>query len=64
MVKIQKNKAYTYEAKDGSEIEHFKFSVVIPEETMQKLGWESGLELSLVPKGNSLILKPEMESES
>ncbi len=63
MVRLQKHKAYTYEAKDGTEIDHFKFSVVIPEDTLRQLGWDSGLELTLQPKGNTLTLKPD-ESES
>ena len=61
MVKLQKHKAYTYKSNSGKEMEHYKHTVVIPESTIQQLGWKSGMELAVIPKRNSLILKPEEE---
>jgi hypothetical protein len=63
MVKLQKQKAYTYTTNCGEEVEHYKHTVVILEETVHHLGWKAGIELAAVPKGNSLVLKPEKEEE-
>jgi hypothetical protein len=63
MVKLQKHRAYTYTTNSGEEVEHYKHTLVIPEETVHQLGWKTGIELSLVAKRNSLLLKPEREEE-
>ncbi len=56
MVKIQKHKAYTHIAKDGRAIEHFKHTLVIPEDAIQDLGWRDGQELSWTVSHNKLVL--------
>jgi hypothetical protein len=58
MVKLQKHKAYTYKADSGEKIEHYKHLVVIPEDIVQALGWESGVDLQPFTRNNSLVLKP------
>jgi hypothetical protein len=63
MVKLQKHKSYTYKCDSGTEIEHYKHTVVIPENTIQQLGWKSGMQLAVVQKGNSVILKPEQKGD-
>jgi hypothetical protein len=63
MVKLQKHKAYTYEADNGERIEHYKHTVVIPENMIEKVGWKDGMELAVVPRNNSITLKPEEEEE-
>jgi len=59
MVKLQRHKAYTYKADSGEKIEHYKHLVVIPEEVLQSLGWDAGIELVTDIKNGSLVLKPE-----
>ncbi|MGI0085915.1 MAG: AbrB/MazE/SpoVT family DNA-binding domain-containing protein [Nitrososphaerales archaeon] len=58
MVKIQKNKAYTYKADDGKKIDHYKYLVTIPESAMAALGWEEGQELKPVVRRDTLVLQP------
>ena len=38
--------------------EYYKFVVNIPNELVEKLGWEEGQELSAEVKGRALTLKP------
>ncbi len=64
MVKLQKHKAYTFKTKDGKEIEHYKFTVVIPEKNMQALQWRDGDELDCAVKGNALILKQKQRGSN
>lgn len=52
MVKLQKRFAYRYKEK-----EHYKHQMTISEEVLEKLGWEEGDELDLLPKGDKLIVK-------
>ena len=61
MVKLQKHKAYTYKADDGTSIEHYKHLVVIPEQTLQQLGWPEGIELSMTTRANSVTIRPVKE---
>ena len=61
---MQKHKAYTYTAESGQAIEHHKHLVVIPEDVVQKLGWEQGVELTPVIRNNALVLMPKDEQES
>lgn len=63
MVKLQKHKAYTYKTESGKKIEHYKHTIVVPEDTINRLGWKTGMELTVIPKGNSLVLKPEEVEE-
>jgi hypothetical protein len=63
MVKLQKHRAYTYTTDSGKEIEHYKHTVVIPENTLRELGWKAGVELKVVTKGKSLVLKSEERYE-
>jgi hypothetical protein len=58
MVKLQRHKAYTYKTDSGETIEHYKHIINIPEDILTELGWTSGISLTAIPKGNSLILKP------
>lgn len=58
VVKLQKHKAYTYKTDAGHDIEHYKHTINIPEDTINKLGWSSGMDLAVIPKGDSLVIKP------
>mgnify|MGYP001141535235 CR=1 FL=1 len=51
-MKLQKQFAYKY--KDSK---HYKWVVVIPEETLRKLGWRNGDRLEPVIDENKLIVK-------
>lgn len=51
MPKLQKHFAYKYK-----EQEHYKHVIVIPGETIKKLGWEAGVDLTQKINGNNLIL--------
>jgi len=53
-MKLQKQIAYKYKDK----IRH-KYVIVIPNETIEKLGWETGEELENSVKERTLILKPK-----
>lgn len=58
MPKLQKHFAYKY--KDQ---EHYKHVIVIPEETIKKLGWEAGIELQPTIDNNVLQLTPQRKSD-
>jgi bifunctional DNA-binding transcriptional regulator/antitoxin component of YhaV-PrlF toxin-antitoxin module len=53
MVKLQKQLAYRYKEK-----KYYKHLVVIPEETLQRVGWTPGENLEWTVSGNSLVLRP------
>ena len=54
MVKLQKRFAYKYKDKD-----HYKFVVTVPTEEIEKMGWDSGSDLTWSYSNNSLVLKPK-----
>jgi bifunctional DNA-binding transcriptional regulator/antitoxin component of YhaV-PrlF toxin-antitoxin module len=56
-LKLQKHFAYKYKDK-----QHYKHVLVLPEETINKLGWNSGVELEQATNGNALVLKPVQAS--
>jgi hypothetical protein len=58
MVKLQRQKAYTYKSNSGKEIEHYKYLVNIPENALSELGWNDGQELSFRITNKSLVLEP------
>ena len=55
-VKLQKQLAYKYKGK-----EHFKHVLVIPEDTINKLGWKVGQDLELDTIDNHLVIKSKTE---
>jgi len=55
-MKLQKQIAYKYKDK----VRH-KYVIVIPNETVEKLGWGIGEELENSIEGKTLILKPKSE---
>ncbi len=57
MVKLQKHKAYTYQANDGEKIDHYKYSINIPESAIAELGWAEGQEINLRIDQHALALK-------
>ena len=57
-MKLQKQIAYKY--KDKS---RFKHVIVIPNNTIKKLGWKAGEELENSVNGKTLILKPKRRGE-
>ena len=52
MVRLQKRFAYKYKDK-----EHYKHQVTISEEVLEKLGWQEGDELDLLPKDGKLVVR-------
>jgi len=57
-MKLQKHKAYIYQTETGAMIQHYKHTVNIPEEAIEKLGWKQGIELEPVVTEGKLILEP------
>lgn len=53
-MKLQKQVAYKYKDKT-----RYKHVVVIPNETVEKLGWNVGEELENSINGKTLMLKPK-----
>jgi hypothetical protein len=54
-MKLQKNLAYKYKDK-----KHYKHVIIVPDDTVRKLGWDPGVELKQQTTGNTLILKPSI----
>ena len=52
-MKLQKQKAYKVKDKD-----YFKFTINLPQEKIEQVGWNEGIELTTEIKGNSLLIKP------
>lgn len=52
--KLQRQLAYKYKEK-----KHFKFVLVIPEDTVNRLGWKVGQNLELCVDNSQLIAKPK-----
>jgi len=64
MVKLQKQKAYTYRTEKGEKTHHFKHVIVIPEDVIQELGWKKGQDLSWTIASNKLVLSLSSTEES
>jgi bifunctional DNA-binding transcriptional regulator/antitoxin component of YhaV-PrlF toxin-antitoxin module len=60
---IQKHKAYVYKTEGGKSIEHYKHTIVIPEDIMGELGWKAGMDLEAEVKGPILMLRTMKNSE-
>lgn len=56
-MKLQRQKAYTYKAESGEEIDHYKHLVIIPEDMIETLGWRDGIDLTVAVEGEALVLK-------
>jgi hypothetical protein len=56
--KLQKQLAYKYKGK-----KHFKHVLVIPEDTVNKLGWKVGQKMELTIENSHLIVKPKTEDD-
>jgi bifunctional DNA-binding transcriptional regulator/antitoxin component of YhaV-PrlF toxin-antitoxin module len=50
-MKLQKQKAWTYK-----DTEYAKYSIVIPNKEIDKLGWKEGDELESIIKGEKLVI--------
>ena len=53
-MKLQRQVAYKYKDKP-----HYKHVIIIPNETVEELGWKVGEELKNSVEGKTLILKPK-----
>ena len=58
-MKLQRQIAYKYKGKI-----RYKHVIVIPNETIEKLGWKAGEELENSVIGNTVTLKPKNEGRS
>ena len=56
--KLQKQFAYKYKDR-----KHYKHVIVIPEEAIEKLGWEAGQHLELEAKEGKLTIQVNEEGE-
>jgi hypothetical protein len=54
MVKLQRSLSYKYQGKDGKTCAHYKTSLNIPEDLIEKLGWLKGEELDFEIEQNTL----------
>lgn len=52
MTKLQKHKSYQYKNRD-----HFKHVVIIPDEIIDQLGWNSGDDLRFTITDSGLLIK-------
>lgn len=59
MVKLQRSLAYKYKDKQGKTVEHYKNSLNVPDEIIEKLGWSKGEELDFDVEQNILKVKPK-----
>ncbi len=65
-MKLMKSFAYKYGDKS-----HYKYLISIPEEIIERVGWEAGSELNAIPKDNKILVefvskpvkKPQREPE-
>ena len=57
-MKLQRQVAYKYKGKT-----QYKHVIVIPNGTVEKLGWKVGEELKNSVNGKTLILKPKRRDE-
>jgi len=57
MVKLQQSLSYKYKDKDGKTKKHYKISLNIPCEVVEKLGWTKGEELDFEVEQNVLKVK-------
>ena len=51
-MKLQRQKAYKYKNKI-----HYKYALIIPESTVNKLGWKEGQELETEVKKDRLVVE-------
>ena len=58
MVKLQRGLAYTYKGKEGKNIPHYKNTITVSDELIEKLGWSKGEELDFELDGTTLKVKP------
>ena len=58
MVKLQRAVAYKYKGKEGKTILHYKNTINVPDELVDKLGWSKGEELDFEVEGTMLKVKP------
>jgi hypothetical protein len=56
--KLQKQQAYKYKDK-----QHFKHVLVVPEEAINELNWQSVQDLELTVKDKRLIIEASKEKE-
>ena len=53
-MKLQKQVAYKYKDKT-----HYKYVLIIPQEIVEKLGWQEGSELQLEAIDSKLVIKEQ-----
>jgi len=59
MVKLQQALSYKYTDKEGKIKQHYKNSLNIPDDVIEKLGWSKGEELDFEIEHNTLKVKPK-----
>ena len=53
-MKLQKQKAYKYK-----DTVHYKYAIIIPEDTIKALGWKKGDELEAEEKKGKLVVEKQ-----
>jgi bifunctional DNA-binding transcriptional regulator/antitoxin component of YhaV-PrlF toxin-antitoxin module len=60
LTKLQRQKAYTYTTEKGKKIDHYKHTIVLPEDVVSETGWKEGTDLEVeVENGMVILRKPE-----
>lgn len=57
-VKLQRHFAYKYKDK-----KHYKHVIIIPEDAIEKLGWQAGHELEVEAQDDKLIIQVYKEGK-
>ena len=58
MARLQRALAYKYKGKEGKTIPHYKNTINVPDELIDRLGWSKGEELDFELDGTMLKVKP------
>lgn len=59
MPKLLKHLAYSYRKRNGENVAHYKYVVVIPDQARKQANWDDGEELDFEVSGETLVLRPK-----
>jgi AbrB family looped-hinge helix DNA binding protein len=62
--KLLKHLAYSYRKRSGEEVPHYKYVVVIPENTRKTANWKGGEELEFEVNGNTITMRPKKNTQN
>jgi len=62
MPKLLKHLAYSYKKRNGEQVPHYKYVIVVPDQARKQANWDDGEELEFEVSGETLILRPKRDS--